>query len=178
MSTQTKKKSDKSDAAVSIKSAGAAVSNKVGNPESPGKHSSKKDKDKDKESEKKSGKDDKGKKGILKKKGGGGRSKGDRNVEKNKQKKKKAPNKKKKSLYEKFAQYLGFYVGKVTITDPMAAEAIQALDLQAWHLRRLRAKFDKIDIDGSGAIDYDEFFEAVNENRSPFTDKLFALIGE
>jgi Ca2+-binding EF-hand superfamily protein len=58
----------------------------------------------------------------------------------------------------------------------MAVEAVQALDLKAWHLRRLRARFNVIDIDGSGAIDYDEFFESVGENRSPFTDKLFALI--
>jgi hypothetical protein len=32
-------------------------------------------------------------------------------------------------------------------------------------------------LDGSGNIDYDEFFESIGEMRSPFTDKLFALIG-
>ena len=50
------------------------------------------------------------------------------------------------------------------------------MDLKQWHLRRLRAKFDQIDIDGSGNIDFDEFFEAIGELRSPFTDKLFSLI--
>lgn len=169
-------KRGKADLSVSIKSSGSAVANKIEHPETPGKRS-KKDKDKDKGSDKKGSKDDGAKKGALKKKGGG-RSK-DNNVKKKEAKIKKKGtkgSKKKKSLYEKFMQSLGFYVGNVTITDPMAAEAIQALDLQPWHLRRLRARFDRIDIDGSGAIDYDEFFEAVNENRSPFTDKLFALI--
>jgi hypothetical protein len=33
-------------------------------------------------------------------------------------------------------------------------------------------------LDGSGNIDYDEFFESIGEMRSPFTDKLFALIGK
>ncbi len=42
----------------------------------------------------------------------------------------------------------------------------------------LKMKFDNVDVDGSGAIDADEFFEAIGEVRSPFTDKLFALIGK
>lgn len=84
----------------------------------------------------------------------------------------------KRSFFEKIALGLGFYVGDVTLTDPYAIEAAQALDLQQWHLRRLKLRFDKIDLDGSGNIDYDEFFESIGEMRSPFTDKLFALIGK
>lgn len=76
------------------------------------------------------------------------------------------------------AHSFGFHVGEVVLTDPWAIEAAQALDLQQWHLRRLKVRFDKIDLDGSGNIDYDEFFESIGEMRSPFTDKLFALIGE
>ena len=83
----------------------------------------------------------------------------------------------KKSYFEKMMLSMGFYVGEVTLTDPWAIEAAQALDLQQWHLRRLKMRFDKIDLDGSGNIDYDEFFESIGEMRSPFTDKLFALIG-
>jgi hypothetical protein len=83
----------------------------------------------------------------------------------------------KKSFFEKLAFSCGFYVGDVTLTDPWAIEAVQALDLQQWHLRRLKMRFDKIDLDSSGNIDYDEFFESIGEMRSPFTDKLFALIG-
>ncbi len=91
--------------------------------------------------------------------------------------KKKKPVKKAKGLYESFFLFFGYYVGPIKLTDPYALEAVQALNLSTWNLRKLKAKFDAIDLDGSGAIDYDEFFEAVGEMRSPFTDKLFALIG-
>ncbi len=98
---------------------------------------------------------------------------------------KKAPEKKKKrakiqkkSAFEKIGATFGVFLGHVALQDPRAMEAVQALDLQPWHLRRLRASFNRIDIDGSGAIDFEEFFESVGEERSPFTDKLFALIGK
>jgi hypothetical protein len=118
-----------------------------------------------------------GSKSALKKKG---RSvdKSDLSGHKIKVGKKKKPRAKKKTLYEKVAQSCGFYVGTVTLHDPRALEAAQALELEQWHLRKLRLKFDRIDIDGSGNIDYEEFFEAVGEERSPFTDKLFNLIGK
>lgn len=93
-----------------------------------------------------------------------------------KEKLKKRQMKRQKSCYEKMALQFGFYVGDVVLKDPRAIEAVQALNLKQWHLRRLRAKFDKIDIDGSGNIDYEEFFEAMGEERSPFSDKLFSLI--
>jgi Ca2+-binding EF-hand superfamily protein len=89
---------------------------------------------------------------------------------------KKRQMKRQKTCYEKMALQFGFYVGDVVLKDTRAVEAAQALDLKQWHLRRLRVKFDKIDIDGSGNIDYEEFFEAMGEERSPFTDKLFSLI--
>jgi hypothetical protein len=112
-------------------------------------------------------------KGILKNK------KSARSGEQTKKKEKvKKAKPRKKTLYEKTAQWLGFYVGNVVLKDPRALEAAQALDLHQNHLRRLRLKFDKIDIDNSGNIDYDEFFESVGETRSPFTDKLFSLIGQ
>jgi hypothetical protein len=84
---------------------------------------------------------------------------------------------KKRTFLEKLARSLGFHFGAVVLKDPRSLEAAQALNLQQWHLRRLKAKFDKIDVDSSGNIDYEEFFEAMGESRSPFTDKLFALIG-
>lgn len=91
--------------------------------------------------------------------------------------KKKKQKAKQKSLYEKIAQYFGVYVGNVTLHDARALEAAQALDLKPWHLRKLKVRFDQIDIDNSGNIDYEEYFEAIGEVRSPFTDKLFNLIG-
>lgn len=113
-------------------------------------------------------------KSAMKKKGNGNRGGG--GGKPNQKKSKKRPPKRQKTFYEKLAIQFGFYVGDVVLKDPRAIEAVQALDLKQWHLKRLRAKFDRIDIDGSGNIDYEEFFEAVGEERSPFTDKLFSLI--
>jgi Ca2+-binding EF-hand superfamily protein len=64
----------------------------------------------------------------------------------------------------------------VVLRDPRAIEAADALHLTQRHLRKLRAKFDEIDIDGSGNIDVEEFFEYCGESRSPITDRLFNLI--
>ena len=64
----------------------------------------------------------------------------------------------------------------VIIRDPRALEAVEALHFTQVHLKKLRDKFDAIDVDGSGSIDTEEFFEAMEENRSPITDRLFSLI--
>lgn len=82
----------------------------------------------------------------------------------------------KKSCIQKFLRSFGVGVGVIKLSDPRAIEAAQALDLRQSQLRQLRMKFDEIDIDGSGQIDAEEFFEAVQERRSPFTDKLFQFI--
>lgn len=64
----------------------------------------------------------------------------------------------------------------IIIRDPMALEAIDGLGLTQKHLKKLRNRFDDIDIDGSGNIDTEEFFEACGEMRSPITDRLFKII--
>lgn len=116
-------------------------------------------------------------KGILKnKKGERSKSGKGRESKDSKEKKKPKPRVRQKTLVQKIASNFGVYVGEVKLHDSYAIEAAQALDLKPWHLRRLKRKFDKIDIDNSGNIDYDEFFESIGELRSPFTDKLFALI--
>ena len=84
--------------------------------------------------------------------------------------------KKQKSCFDKFMQSLGLNFQDVKLRDPRAIEAAQALNLQPWHLRKMKLKFDVIDVDGSGNIDSDEFFEAVGEQRSPLTDRLFSMI--
>lgn len=87
-----------------------------------------------------------------------------------------APRKRKKNLVDRIYGLFGYASGNVQLRDPRAMEAVQALDLQMIHLRRLKYTFDKIDIDGSGNIDAEELFESMGQSRSPFTDKLFALI--
>mmetsp|Transcript_6737 Transcript_6737/g.7050 ORF Transcript_6737/g.7050 Transcript_6737/m.7050 type:complete len:358 (-) Transcript_6737:1325-2398(-) len=97
-----------------------------------------------------------------------------------KKKKKKSPDEKKTFKPKKPKQnpILKFFLPQsdVVLRDPRAIEAADALRLTQRHLRKLREKFDQIDIDGSGNIDVDEFFEACGENKSPITDRLFAAI--
>ena len=90
--------------------------------------------------------------------------------------KKTATRKKQKSCLEQTLNNFGISFGNIVLRDPRAIEAAQALNLSPSHLRKLKVKFDRIDIDGSGNIDSDEFFEAVGEQRSPLTDRLFAMI--
>lgn len=52
-----------------------------------------------------------------------------------------------------------------------------AMLLQA-EIRRLKLVFDMIDLDEQGNIDFDEFFEAVGEPRTPFTDIVFTLVDD
>jgi len=74
-------------------------------------------------------------------------------------------------LYHKF-----IHADKVVLTNKATQDAVDALGLTQKHLKKLKLQFDEIDLDGSGSIDSEEFFEILEENRSPFTDALFALI--
>ena len=40
----------------------------------------------------------------------------------------------------------------------------------------LKRQFEDIDVDGSGEIDYDEFFDFIDEPGTPYSYALFALI--
>mmetsp|Transcript_14637 Transcript_14637/g.22075 ORF Transcript_14637/g.22075 Transcript_14637/m.22075 type:complete len:360 (-) Transcript_14637:174-1253(-) len=82
------------------------------------------------------------------------------------------PKRKKKNFFQK----LFSSTPDIILRDPRALEAAEALHFNQSHLKKLRDKFDNIDVDGSGNIDTEEFFEACGENRSPITDRLFQLI--
>lgn len=71
---------------------------------------------------------------------------------------------------------LGLRNEHIYLQKAYAKEAAMALNLQQWHLQKLKAQFAKIDVDKSGAISVDELFASLGEIRSPFTDKLFELI--
>lgn len=45
-------------------------------------------------------------------------------------------------------------------------------------LRMLKSSFAHVDLDSSGKIDYQEFFDAIDEPRTNFTDGLFAMVDE
>ena len=85
--------------------------------------------------------------------------------------------KKKKNFFIKILELFGFVNHTVDVLDPKALEVIKTLNLTNTHLRKLRWRFDQIDIDGSGTIDADEFLENLGEPASPFTRRLFDLIG-
>lgn len=69
----------------------------------------------------------------------------------------KPPQKKKKGAITKFLESIGIRHTHVHVTNPFALDAIRALELEQWHLQRLKRRFDQIDIDGSGTIDASEF---------------------
>ena len=106
-----------------------------------------------------------------KKKGGGGGGGG-----KKKKKKKTSSGGKRKGCFTSFLNKLGIGNATINSSDPKTIEAAQSLDLSQRHLRLLKESFDRIDLDGSGNIDVSEFLESLGEQRSPFTDKLFAVI--
>jgi Ca2+-binding EF-hand superfamily protein len=66
--------------------------------------------------------------------------------------------------------------GSIELKNKHARQVAEALDLQPWHLRRMRRRFDDIDVDRSGNVSAAEFLEATGASRSAFTDKLFAMI--
>lgn len=66
----------------------------------------------------------------------------------------------------------------IHLTNLYARDIAEQYDLQPWHLRRMKRRFDDIDLDRSGNISAEEFLEATGSIRSPFTDKLFALMGK
>eukprot|EP01029_Cantina_marsupialis_P030946 TRINITY_DN8651_c0_g1_i1.p1 TRINITY_DN8651_c0_g1~~TRINITY_DN8651_c0_g1_i1.p1 ORF type:complete len:379 (+),score=70.87 TRINITY_DN8651_c0_g1_i1:174-1310(+) len=55
---------------------------------------------------------------------------------------------------------------------------VEILGISEKQLKSVKAKFDGLDMDGSGEIDYEEFFSFVGESRSPYADALFAFIDE
>ena len=41
---------------------------------------------------------------------------------------------------------------------------------------KIKLRFDDIDIDQTGEIDYNEFLDDIDETRSPFVDAVFRLV--
>ena len=87
--------------------------------------------------------------------------------------------KKKPTSWQRFGRKLRLILGQteqIRMSHPDAAEAVRALGLTQRQLRRLKMKFEAIDIDDSGTMDSAEFFEMLEEPRTPLTDALFRLI--
>ena len=119
--------------------------------------------------------DQKAKESGAKKKGGGSKAK-ESKADKEKAKRASKARKPKKTCFTQLLAQFGIGQGFIRLTDPYAIETAQALDLRQTHLQTLMLSFERIDVDGSGNIDVDEFLENLNEGRSPFTDKLFQMV--
>ena len=59
---------------------------------------------------------------------------------------------------------------------PLAQQAVDLLGLSQFELKMLKRQFEDIDVDGSGDIDYDEFFDFIDEPGTPYSYALFSLI--
>lgn len=66
----------------------------------------------------------------------------------------------------------------IEMKHPKAIEAATRLSLTQADLTTLKTNFNMIDVDGSGDIDMFEFLDHMDERRTAFTDKVFALIDE
>jgi len=55
---------------------------------------------------------------------------------------------------------------------------IASLMIQEDEVRNLKNIFDDVDIDLAGEMDFDEFFELLDEPRTPFTDAIFTIIDD
>jgi len=84
--------------------------------------------------------------------------------------------KKKRSAFQRFKDWILYGGSEIELPEGPARTAVDALNLGQADLQILKRSFDSVDIDGSNEIDYNEFFELVEEPRSPYSDALFALI--
>ena len=71
---------------------------------------------------------------------------------------------------------MGIGLHDIIIRNHYALEVVGQLELQQKHLHRLKRRFEDIDLDGSGTMDTTEYLEAVGEQRSPFTDRMFSQL--
>ena len=66
------------------------------------------------------------------------------------------------SLYNICMSMLGMGEETITVTNEQSLGAVRALDLQQWHLKKLKRRFIEIDVDSSGTIDQGEFMVSLN----------------
>ena len=115
----------------------------------------------------------------LKRKGNQTEDEDEEEMKNNKGKKKNRPPRRKIAKKNLFRRYFGLCLGTETVVlrSRYAKEVVELLQLQPWHLKKIKTKFIRMDVDGSGNISAEEFLLAMGQVRSPFTDRLFELIG-
>ncbi|OQR88945.1 hypothetical protein THRCLA_10009 [Thraustotheca clavata] len=76
----------------------------------------------------------------------------------------------------KFTIYIAMHVDDVILKRQETEDAVMKYLLGQVELKKLRELFDHIDINRSGTIDYDEFFDLIEDRRTPFSDNLFRQV--
>ena len=60
--------------------------------------------------------------------------------------------------------------------EGMSLNAVKLLGFSEKDIIKIKLRFDDIDIDQTGEIDYTEFLDDISETRSPFVDAVFQLV--
>lgn len=66
--------------------------------------------------------------------------------------------------------------GDVELTRESTINVVVKYQLGQSELKKFKQCFKQIDLDRSGFIDYDEFFEFIDETKTPFSESLFKMI--
>ncbi|KAL4147664.1 hypothetical protein PRNP1_011418 [Phytophthora ramorum] len=66
--------------------------------------------------------------------------------------------------------------GDIMLTRPATIAVVVKYQLGQHELKKFKTCFRQIDLDSSGVIDYDEFFEFIDETKTPFSEGLFRMI--
>ncbi|POM81082.1 hypothetical protein PHPALM_1001 [Phytophthora palmivora] len=66
--------------------------------------------------------------------------------------------------------------GDIVLSRPATIEVVVKYQLGQHELKKFKACFRQIDLDASGVIDCDEFFEFIDETKTPFSEGLFRMI--
>ncbi|KAG2760366.1 hypothetical protein PC129_g1869 [Phytophthora cactorum] len=64
----------------------------------------------------------------------------------------------------------------IVLTRPATIAVVVKYQLGQHELKKFKACFRQIDLDSSGVIDYDEFFDFIDETKTPFSEGLFRMI--
>ncbi|KAF0697373.1 Aste57867_11925 [Aphanomyces stellatus] len=66
--------------------------------------------------------------------------------------------------------------GDIVLETDRTIDLVQKYQLGQAELKKLKEAFNHVDMDRAGTIDYDEFFEFIDETRTPFCDKFLKMI--
>ena len=126
----------------------------------------------------------KGGKGTPKRGGSSkkGSSKGSSSSSKKKKKQQKSKSsKKKKKQQSSLMKFLRKHIPCLQVKqevnlEGMSLNAVKLLGFNEKDIIKIKVRFDDIDIDQTGEIDYTEFLDDISETRSPFVDAVFQLV--